>query len=131
MMTELSDEVRGLLEGPNYAHIATLLEDGAPHSVPVWVGLEDGRIAFLTHPASRKARNLERDPRAAISVTHRDRPFTMAEVRGRVAERLEGAAAFAVIDRLSHEYTGQPYPVRADRVVFLIEPEHAWAKAYG
>ena len=68
-MTELPEAVRTLLDGPNYAHIATLLPDGAPHSVPVWIGLEDNRIAFLTGPGSRKARNLDRDPRVAISIT--------------------------------------------------------------
>lgn len=129
-MTELPDGVRALFGGPNYAHLATLLGNGAPHSVPVWVGLESDRIAFLTHPASRKARNIEWDPRAAISVTDRDQPFTMAEVRGRVTERLEGREAFAVIDRISHKYTGRPYPVRTDRVVFLLERDHAWARAY-
>ena len=55
----------------------------------------------------------------------------MAEVRGHVTKRLEGEAAFAVIDRLSHKYVGQPYPLRTDRVVFLVEPTRAWARAYG
>jgi PPOX class probable F420-dependent enzyme len=129
-MTELPDDVRNLFEGPNYAHIATLLSSGAPHTVPVWIGLEGERIAFLTGPESRKARNIERDPRVAISLTDHAQPFTMAEVRGRVTERLEGEAAFAVIDRLSHKYTGQPYPLRSGKVVYLVEPEHAWARAY-
>lgn len=130
-MAELSDDVRALLDGPNFAHVATLLPSGAPHSAPVWVGLEGDRIAFLTSPGSRKARNLERDPRVAISITARDNPFAMAQVRGRVAERLEGEAAWAVIDRLSHKYIGQPYSPRTDRVVFLVEPERAVAQAYG
>jgi hypothetical protein len=26
---------------------------------------------------------------------------------------------------------GQPYPLRTDRVVFLVEPEHAWGMAFG
>ena len=89
-MTELPDDVRALLAGPNYAHLATLMPDGAPHSVPLWVGLEGDRVAFLTDPTSRKARNLERDPRVAISLTDREQPFTMAAIRGRVAERLGG-----------------------------------------
>jgi PPOX class probable F420-dependent enzyme len=129
-MTELSADARRLFDGANYAHVATLLPTGAPHSVPVWVGVEGDRIAFLTDPASRKARNLERDPRAAISITDREQPFTMAEVRGRVSDRLEGDAAFAVIDRISHKYIGQPYPLRADRVLYLIEVEQAWARSY-
>jgi hypothetical protein len=91
--------------------------------------MEANHIAFLTSPGSRKARNLEHNPRVAVSVTAHDQPFTMAG--GRVAERLEGDAAWEVIDRISHKYTGGPYPLRADRVVFLIEPEHAFGQAFG
>lgn len=130
-MIELPADVRALFEAPGYAHLATLLPDGAPHSVPVWAGLEGDHIAVLTSPASRKARNLDRDPRVAISVTDPSQPFAMALVRGRVAERVEGDRAWAIIDRLAHKYIGQPYPVRTDRVVFLIEPHHARAVTYG
>jgi PPOX class probable F420-dependent enzyme len=130
-MTDLPEAVRALLDGPNYAHIATVLPDGAPHSVPVWIGLEGGRIAFLTGPGSRKARNLERDPRVAISITAHDDPFTMAMIRGRVADRIDGDEAWTIIDRISHKYTGQPYPIRTGRVVFLIDHEHAQAHTFG
>jgi PPOX class probable F420-dependent enzyme len=129
-MTELSHAVRALLEGPNYAHLATLLPDGSPHNVPVWIGLEGDLVAFITHPGSRKARNLERDPRVGISINHHDNPFAMAEVRGRVSERVEGDRAWEIIDRISRKYTGHPYPLRTDRVVFLVTPEHAWAKTF-
>ena len=129
-MVDLPADVRALFEGANIGHVATTLPSGAPHSVPVWVGIEDGRIAFLTGPGSRKARNLDRDPRLAISITRHDQPYEMAHVRGRVAERVEGDEAFEVIDRLAHKYTGQPYPLRSDRVVFLVEPERAWAQKF-
>jgi PPOX class probable F420-dependent enzyme len=130
-MTALPEHVQALVDGPNRAHVATLLPDGGPHSVPVWIGMEGDRIAFLTSPDSRKARNLEHDPRVAISVTAHDQPFTMASIRGRVVERLEGDPAWEVIDRLSHKYIGQPYERSLDRVVFLIEPDHAWGQAFG
>ena len=130
-MTALPEDVRPLFEGANYAHVATLMPDGGPHSVPLWVGVEEGRVAFLTSPGSRKARNLDRDPRVSISITATDRPTTMAQVRGRVCERLEGDRAWEVIDRISDKYIGQPYPLREDRVVFLVEPERAWAQAFG
>jgi hypothetical protein len=92
--------------------------------------MEGDLIAFLTGPRSRKARNLEGDPRVAISIVDRDRPFTMAQVLGR-ARHVEGDAAWAVIDRLSRKYTGQPCPLRAGRVVLLVTPERAWARMYG
>ncbi|WP_433609590.1 pyridoxamine 5'-phosphate oxidase family protein [Dactylosporangium sp. CA-139114] len=34
-----------------------MLPDGSPHSVPIWAGREGDRIAILTSPRSRKARN--------------------------------------------------------------------------
>jgi PPOX class probable F420-dependent enzyme len=130
-MKQLPDAVRALFDGANYAHIATLLPDGAPHSVPVWVGVEGTQVAFLTSPSSRKAQNIHRDPRVAISITQRDRPFVMAQIRGRVVQRIEGDAAWTIIDRISQKYIGQPYEPRSDRVVFLVEPDAASAMSLG
>jgi PPOX class probable F420-dependent enzyme len=130
-MKQLPDAVHALFDGANYAHIATLLPDGAPHSVPVWVGVEGTQIAFLTSPSSRKAQNIDRDPRVAISITQRDRPFVMAQIRGRIVRRIEGDAAWAIIDRISQKYIGQPYEPRSDRVVFLVEADAASAMSLG
>ena len=122
-MTALPDDVRALFEGPNYAHIATVLPDGGPHSVPVWIGMHDGRIAFFTRPGTRKGRNLARDPRVAISIVDFEQPYRMAQVRGRVTGMLEDDEAFAVIDALSNKYTGQPFPMRSGLSIYLIEAE--------
>lgn len=130
-MATLEPDVLRLIDGVNYAHVATLLPDGAPHTVPVWVGREGDRIAILTAPSARKARNVSRDPRVAISVVDHEKPYIMAQIRGRVTELLDGDEAWAVIDRIAVKYTGSAYPLRTDRVVLLIEPEHAQAISYG
>jgi PPOX class probable F420-dependent enzyme len=130
-MIDLPADVARLLDDVNYAHIATVLPDGAPHSVPVWIDREADRIAVLTSPRSRKARNLARDPRVAISITDHTQPYATALVRGRVTEVLDGDAAWRIIDRISRKYTGQPYQTRNDRIVLLIEPEHAQAIGFG
>lgn len=124
----LPDDVRVLFDGENIAHVATRMPDGSPHSVPVWVGVEGDLVAFLTAPGSRKARNLDGDPRIAISVTDRDQPSAMAAIRGRVVERVDGDAGWAIIDRIAHKYLGGPYPLREDRVALLVEAEHASAQ---
>jgi PPOX class probable F420-dependent enzyme len=116
--------VRSLCEGANYAHLATLLPDGAPVSIPIWAGVEDGRIVFFTQPESRKAAQLARDPRVALSVLDHDNPYRSARVRGHVAQTIDGNEALAIIDRLSHKYTGQPFPMRSGRV-YVIEAERA------
>ncbi len=120
----IDEQVRELLEGRNFAHLATLLPDGAPHSVAVWIGMEGDRVVFFTQPASRKARNLAADPRVAISIIDLQRPYRTAYLRGSVVATREGDAALEVIDRLGMKYTGQPFPMRSG-VVYEVEPSLA------
>jgi PPOX class probable F420-dependent enzyme len=124
------EDVRALVARTNIAHLATLLPDGSPHSVPLWVGLEGDRIAFLTSPESRKARNVAKDPRVALSLVDAEQPTRMAHVRGRVVASVDGDAGWAIIDRMAQKYLGMPYPLREDRVVYLVEVEHAGIIAF-
>jgi PPOX class probable F420-dependent enzyme len=130
-MTEMTAEVRRLLDRPNYAHLATLMPDGAPHSVPVWIVIEGDHLAILTGPGSRKARNIERDPRVAISLIDVDQPHMSVLIRGQVVEVVDGDRAWEIIDRISQKYIGQPYPLRTGRIVFLIKPDHAQFVNFG
>jgi PPOX class probable F420-dependent enzyme len=123
MTTMLDPDVRAVLDGTSIAHLASVLPDGAPHAVPVWVGAEGDHVVILTGPGSRKARNLRRDPRVALSIAPVDNPFQPVTLRGRVVEWLEGDAAWRIIDQLSTKYTGAPYPRGQERVVLVIEPE--------
>ena len=123
-MAELPAEVRELFEARNFANLATVLPDGSPHSVPVWMRAEDGKLLFFTQEQSRKARNLARDPRVAVSVVDEHNPYRSAWVRGRVVERVEGEQALAIIDRISQQYTGADFPMRSG-VVHVIEPERS------
>lgn len=118
----LDPDVRRVLDGTSIAHLATLLPDGSPHTVPLWIGTHGDRIVFLTGPDSRKARNLRRDPRVALSIAPADNPFTPVAVRGRVVEWLDGDAAWEIIDRLAAKYIGAPYSRGEERVVVVIEP---------
>ena len=119
----LDPDVRRVLDGVSIAHLATVLPDGSPHAVPVWVGTDGDRIVVLTGPGARKARNLRRDPRLALSIAPADDPFTPVAIRGRVVEWIEGDAAWEIIDRLSRKYIGAPYSRELERVVAVIEPE--------
>ncbi|HEY8471583.1 MAG TPA: PPOX class F420-dependent oxidoreductase [Natronosporangium sp.] len=119
----LDPEVRRVLSGTPIAHLATVHPDGSPHTVPVWIGVSGERIVFPTGPGSRKARNLRRDPRVALSIAPADDPFTPVIVRGRVVEWLDGDPAWEIIDQLSEKYVGAPYPREQERVVAVIEPE--------
>jgi PPOX class probable F420-dependent enzyme len=125
-MAEIPEEVRTLLEGRNFAHLATLLPDGSPTSVPVWVGTEGDRVTIFTQERSQKARNLRRDPRLALSLVDRANPYRTGWLRGRVVETRTGEAALEVADAISERYTGQPFPMRSG-IVLVVEPERTGA----
>jgi PPOX class probable F420-dependent enzyme len=123
----LSTDVRALLEEPNFAHLATLMPDGSPHSAPVWVDVEGDRILIATGEGSLKGKNTKRDPRVSLSVVAMDNPYREAQLRGRVIERRPDRK-LEVIDRISRKYTGQEFPMRNNpeqRVVLVIEVERA------
>jgi PPOX class probable F420-dependent enzyme len=125
MSKPLSDDVKALVRGANFAHLATLLPDGSPQNAPVWVDLDGERIVVCTGEGSLKARNTRRDPRVALSIVAFDNPYVEAQIRGRVVERRPDAD-LAVMDRVSHKYTGKPFPMRdnpAQRVVLVIEAD--------
>lgn len=126
MSTPLSQELRQLIDGPNFAHLATLMADGSPHSVPVWVGREGDRILVCTGEASLKARNTRRDPRVALSIVDFRDPYREAQLRARVVERRPDPA-LETMDPISRKYTGKPFPFRSPegRVALVLEIDKA------
>jgi PPOX class probable F420-dependent enzyme len=125
MKTALSKEIKALLDGRNFAHLATIMSDGSPHSAPVWVGREGERIIICTDENSVKGRNTQRDPRVAISMIDLKDPYSEAQLRGRVVERRTDTD-FKYLDAISKRYVGKPWPYREEPAVALfIEIEKA------
>src|SRR3989442_15728341 len=75
MLAPLSAEIMALIDRPNFAHLATLMADGSPHSVPVWIGREEDRLLVCTSEGSLKGRNTRRDPRVALSIVDFHNPY--------------------------------------------------------
>lgn len=125
MAMALPDGVKKLIDGPNFAHLATIMPDGSPQSAPVWVTREGDRILVGTGEGSLKAKNTRRDPRVALSIVDFGDPYTEAQVRGRVVERRPDPS-FAVKDATSRKYTGKAFPWRnPDGVTLVIEVDRA------
>jgi PPOX class probable F420-dependent enzyme len=122
--SSLDPDIVAVLDGAPIAHVATILPDGAPHSVPVWVGTHEGHVVIMTGPGSQKARNLRRDPRVAISLTPTDDAFTPVVLRGRVTAWLSGDDGWAVVDTIAEKYIHAPYDRSVDRVVAMISVDH-------
>jgi PPOX class probable F420-dependent enzyme len=126
-MIELDPLAHQILGSPTIAHLATLMPDGSPHSVPLWLSIEGDHLAVLTSPDSRKGRNMAADARVAVSAVDLQNPAALVSVRGRVAEVVDGEPGWEIIDRISELYTGGAYPLRTDRVAYLIKPDHVFA----
>jgi PPOX class probable F420-dependent enzyme len=104
----LSGEIKALVRGANFAHLAILMRDGWPHVDPVWMDLEGDSILVCTGESALKAKNTRRDARVGLSVVATDNPYQEAQLRGRVVKR-RGDPDLKVIDRLAHKYTGKPF----------------------
>jgi PPOX class probable F420-dependent enzyme len=92
------DEVRSFLShGTRTAKVATVMEDGRPHVMPVWFVLDGEQLVFTTGAESVKGRNLRRDPRVALVVEDDAPPYAFVHVRGRVTVEhdLDGLLRFA------------------------------------
>lgn len=108
-----------------FAHLATLSSDGSPQATPVWFDYADGMVRVNSARGRVKVRNMERDPRVALSIMDPQNPYRHVQVRGRVV-RITEEGADAHIDSLAKKYLGQDkYPFRKPgevRVIYQIEP---------
>jgi hypothetical protein len=79
---------RTLIERPGFMYVGTVRSDGAPRISPVEAHLVEGHLMLVMIARSRKARDLERDPRVTLQspVTDPADPGTELKLRGRVAE---------------------------------------------
>src|SRR5207237_5120827 len=130
-MAELSESIRKALQEPDFWHVATINPDGSPQSSAVWVDLRGDRILINSALGRKKARNLEHDPRVAMSWhSHEGGGYHSAGIQGRVVETYTGDRAEKDIDDLAQKYLNQsPYPWRSpgeQRVSYLIEPTHVF-----
>jgi PPOX class probable F420-dependent enzyme len=122
----LSAEVKRVLDGRCFAHLATLQPDGAPKVEPVWVGREDEHVLVATDERTLKGRNMRRDPRVALSIIDLENPYEQVLIRGRVIE-VRPDRDLAGLDSLAHKYLGRPFPRRdwPSRAVYVIEADVA------
>jgi PPOX class probable F420-dependent enzyme len=115
----ISDAVRELLDGPNYAHLTTLMTDGSPRNHVVWVWREDDRIIVATSTGHFKAQDMDRDPRVSISLINQEDPYQMAALRGEVVE-VRPHDGLKLMDRISHKYTSNSFPDRQSELSYYV-----------
>jgi PPOX class probable F420-dependent enzyme len=128
----MSERIEGraeeLLKAKNFCNVSTLRKDGSVHCAPVWVDVQDGLAVLNTAEGRVWPRNLERDPRATLTVQNMENPYEYVEIRGQVTERTHDGAD-AHIDALAKKYMGaDEYPLRQpgeQRVIIKIAADRA------
>ena len=105
---EIPSEAREVLESSELAHLVTLNPDGTPQVTCVWVGLDGDEIVCGHLGRFQKVRNIERDPRVALSVeTRRTNEIGLREylvVHGRA--RIQEGGAPELLQQLAYTYIG-------------------------
>ena len=107
--TELPAELVTLLRGSSTCYIATTMPDGSPQLTQTWADTDGTHVVINTVVGYQKSRNIDRDPRVAVTVSDPANPSRYFAVRGRVVEATtEGGAEH--IEALAQRYLGGPYP---------------------
>jgi PPOX class probable F420-dependent enzyme len=101
-------EAREVLESDRLAHFVTLNPDGSAQVTCVWVGLEGDEIVSGHLGAWQKVRNVEGDPRVALSIEAKGtNELGLQEylvVHGRA--RIQEGGAPELLQRLARTYIG-------------------------
>jgi PPOX class probable F420-dependent enzyme len=105
----LPERLVTLLGQRSTCYVATTMPDGSPQLTQTWGDTDGEHILVNSVQGYQKVRNIERDPRVAVTVSHPDNPTAYYTVRGRVLEMTADGAADH-IEKLAQRYTGGPYP---------------------
>jgi PPOX class probable F420-dependent enzyme len=122
----LSEETLRLLDGKNYAVLATVNPDGSPQTSAMWVGRDGDDVLMSTVEGRVKHRNMARDPRVSVTILESADPENYVELRGRVS--MTPDIGRRVDTSLSWKYNGRdPDPDRpgAVRVIVRMTVEKA------
>jgi PPOX class probable F420-dependent enzyme len=121
----LAPAVRRYLDAPpRHATLATRAPDGTPHLSVVWFRLEDGAIVVNSRVGRRWPRELQADPRCALTVIHPDIDLELyVAIQAEAQVVATGPEALAEIQALARRYGGDPAKFDGQsRITFRLRP---------
>jgi PPOX class probable F420-dependent enzyme len=132
MALELTAAQKSLIDGKNFAHVATIFPSGAVQVNPVWVDRDGDRVVINSAEGRAKVTNLRSDPRITLEISNAENPYEYLELRGRVVEMTSDGAE-QHIDALAKKYMDlDEYPLRKEgevRVKIVVEVEKVTGRA--
>jgi PPOX class probable F420-dependent enzyme len=126
----LSEATIRLVDGKNYAVLATVNPDGSPQTSVVWIGRDGNDLLFSTLEGRVKQRNMLHDPRVSVTVIDSSDPENYVELRGRVSMAPDPNRRLDT--ELSWKYDGEDPgqdPPGAARVVVRMVAEKATGRS--
>ena len=125
-MAKLNEKQAKLFTDRNWGVIATVREDGSPQATPVWIDYDGDSVLVNSAHGRTKVKNIERDPRATVTVLPAENQQSGYVMVSGTAELVdEGAREH--IDKLAKKYLGEDkYPYLGpgeQRVIIKIRPE--------
>jgi PPOX class probable F420-dependent enzyme len=121
----MDPKVLKLFQEKNLIFIATINPDGSPQLTPVWGNYTDNHILINTAEGRIKHKNVQKDPRVAISVVDNDNPLNMTTIRGKVIEIIPDYD-YDHINKLTKQYMNiNEYPYKREnekRIILKIKP---------
>ena len=130
MGIRLSESARGLIDGRNYAVLATVNADGSPHTSVMWIGRDGDDLLMSTVEGRRKHRNMHRDPRVSVTVIDSADPESYVELRSLASMTFDEGRR--VDTALSWKYDGKdPGEDKPGAVRVVVRVEVLKAAGYG
>ena len=112
-MVELPDLARRLLDGKNFATVATLMGDGRPQASVVWIHTDGPHIVFNTAEGRVKPRNMRRDAQGRDRRVRHGEPLSAGHDPGARVVAMEHEGAEENIDAMAKKYMDlDSYPYR-------------------
>jgi PPOX class probable F420-dependent enzyme len=125
-MALLNEKQASLFTGRNWGVIATIRVDGSPQATPVWIDYDGESVLVNSAVGRTKVKNIERDPRATVTVlpaADQQSGYVMVSGPAEIVE--EGALEH--INMLAKKYLGEDkYPYLGPgerRVIIKIRPD--------
>ena len=122
----MDPKIEELFQKKNLVFIATINPDGSPQLTPVWGNYNDNHILINTAEGRIKHKNVQKDPRVAVSVVDHDNTLNMTTIRGKVVQIIPDYD-YSHANELTKQYMGiNEYPYRREnekRIIIKIRPE--------
>ena len=125
-MSKLSEKQAKLFTDRNWGVIATIREDGSPQATPVWIDYDGDSVLVNSAYGRTKVKNIERDPRATVTVLPAENQQSGYVMVSGPAELVDDGAR-EHINKMARKYLGEDkYPYLGPgerRVIIKIRPD--------